>query len=169
MKWNKPVKMLAPLLAAALITGFGLLLSGTARAETAPQQADMQSAAALEEPEQTVSEAPVEHIEPKLLALEETALEPEEAQPEAEPAPDDAAGSAVPDDLELLDTLPCHGLLPDRHDGDGDLYDRQPDVGRQPRRHPLRHACAGCIWTTGRSLGIITRRTPAATCWRTRM
>ena len=31
MKWNKPVKMLAPLLAAALITGFGLLLSGTAR------------------------------------------------------------------------------------------------------------------------------------------
>ena len=105
MKWNKPVKMLAPLLAAALITGFGLLLSGTARAETAPQQADMQSAAAVEEPEQTVSEAPVEHIEPKLLALEETALEPEEAQPEAEPAPDDAAGSAVPDDLELLDTF----------------------------------------------------------------
>ena len=105
MKWNKPVKMLAPLLAAALITGFGLLLSGTACAETAPQQADMQSAAAVEEPEQTVSEAPVEHIEPKLLALEETALEPEEAQPEAEPAPDDAAGSAVPDDLELLDTF----------------------------------------------------------------
>ena len=105
MKWNKPVKMLAPLLAAALITGFGLLLSGTARAETAPQQADMQSAAAVEEPEQTISEAPVEHIEPKLLALEETALEPEEAQPEAEPAPDDAAGSAVPDDLELLDTF----------------------------------------------------------------
>ena len=105
MKWNKPIKMLAPLLAAALITGFGLLLSGTARAETAPQQADMQSAAAVEEPEQTVSEAPVEHIEPKLLALEETALEPEEAQPEAEPAPDDAAGSAVPDDLELLDTF----------------------------------------------------------------
>ena len=101
MKWNKPVKMLAPLLAAALITGFGLLLSGTARAETAPQQADMQSAAAVEEPEQAVSE----HLEPKLLALEETALEPEEAQPEAEPAPDDAAGSAVPDDLELLDTF----------------------------------------------------------------
>lgn len=105
MKWNKPVKMLAPLLAAALITGFGLLLSGTARAETAPQQADMQSAAAVEEPEQTVSEAPVEHIEPKLLALEETALELEEVQPEAEPAPDDAAESAVPDDLELLDTF----------------------------------------------------------------
>ena len=102
----KPVKTALPaLLAAVLITGFGLLLSGTARAETAPQQADMQSAAAVEEPEQTVSEAPVEHIEPKLLALEETAPEPEEAQPEAEPAPDDAAGSAVPDDLELLDTF----------------------------------------------------------------
>ena len=105
MKWNNPVKTLAPVLAAALMVSFGLLLSGTARAETAPQQADMQPVVTAAEPEPAAAEAPVEHIEPKLLALEETAPEPEEAQPEAEPAPDDAAGSAVPDDLELLDTF----------------------------------------------------------------
>ena len=101
MKWNKPVKMLAPLLAAALITGFGLLLSGTARAETAPQQADMQPVVTAAEPEPAAAEAPVEHIEPKLLALEGSAPEPEKSEPQQE----DTAEPAVPEDLELLDTF----------------------------------------------------------------
>ena len=101
MKWNNPVKTLAPVLMAALMAGFGLLFSGTARAETAPQQADMQPAMTSAEPEPAAAEAPVEHIEPKLLALEESAPEPEKSEPQ----PEDAAGSTVPDDLELLDTF----------------------------------------------------------------
>ena len=101
MKWNKPVKMLAPLLAAALMVSFGLLLSGTARAETAPQQADMQPVVTAAEPEPAAAEAPVEHIEPKLLALEGSAPEPEKSEPQ----PEDTAEPAVPDDLELLDTF----------------------------------------------------------------
>ena len=101
MKWNNPVKTLAPVLAAALMVIFGLLFSDTARAETAPQQADMLPAAAAEEAETVTAEAPVEHIEPKLLALEESAPEPEAAQPQ----PEDTADPAVPDDLELLDTF----------------------------------------------------------------
>ena len=84
MKWNDPVKTLAPVLAAALMVSFGLLLSGTARAETAPQQADMQPVVTAAEPETVTAEAPVEHIEPKLLALEEPAPEPEAAQPQPE-------------------------------------------------------------------------------------
>ena len=101
MKWNDPVKTLAPVLAAALMVSFGLLLSGTARAETAPQQADMQPVVTAAEPETVTAEAPVEHIEPKLLALEEPAPEPEEAQPQ----PEDTEESTVPEDLELLDTF----------------------------------------------------------------
>ena len=101
MKWNNPVKTLAPVLMAALMAGFGLLFSGTARAETAPQQADMQPAMTSAEPEPAAAEAPVEHIEPKLLALEESAPEPEKSESQ----PEDAAGSTVPEDLELLDTF----------------------------------------------------------------
>ena len=101
MKWNNPVKTLAPVLAAALMVSFGLLLSGTARAETAPQQADMQPVVTAAEPEPAAAEAPVEHIEPKLLALEGSAPEPEKSEPQ----PEDTAESAVPEDLELLDTF----------------------------------------------------------------
>ena len=101
MKWNNPVKTLAPVLAAALMASFGLLLSGTARAETAPQQADMQPVVTAAEPEPAAAEAPVEHIEPKLLALEGSAPEPEKSEPQ----PEDTAEPAVPEDLELLDTF----------------------------------------------------------------
>ena len=101
MKWNNPVKTLAPVLAAALMVSFGLLLSGTARAETAPQQADMQPVVTAAEPEPAAAEAPVEHIEPKLLALEGSAPEPEKSEPQ----PEDTAEPAVPEDLELLDTF----------------------------------------------------------------
>ena len=101
MKWNNPVKMLAPVLAAALMVSFGLLLSGTARAETAPQQADMQPVVTAEEAETVTAEVPVEHIEPKLLALEESAPEPEKSEPQ----PEDTTGSTIPEDLELLDTF----------------------------------------------------------------
>ena len=101
MKWNNPVKTLAPVLAAALMVSFGLLLSGTARAETAPQQADMQPVVTAAEPEPAAAEAPVEHIEPKLLALEGSAPEPEKSEPQ----PEDTAKPAVPEDLELLDTF----------------------------------------------------------------
>lgn len=101
MKWNNPVKTLAPVLAAALMVRFGLLLSGTARAETAPQQADMQPVVTAAEPEPAAAEAPVEHIEPKLLALEGSAPEPEKSEPQ----PEDTAEPAVPEDLELLDTF----------------------------------------------------------------
>ena len=101
MKWNNPVKTLAPVLAAALMVSFGLLLSGTARAETAPQQADMQPVVTAAEPEPAAAEAPVEHIEPKLLALEGSAPEPEKSEPQ----PEDTAEPAAPEDLELLDTF----------------------------------------------------------------